>query len=436
MNPALRHLITSGRRYTATITPPPGPLQEGTDYTFAGTTDVPTPTYTWKPLAWVISGQGTASAVIRFPEVGYLPVTLTIGGGGSASASWWGAVYAKTVPMTSVTASPYAGTASDYTFNVPLLPAGTPVITWTAPGGTIVSQDDANRKATIRFDTEGSKTVSVSVTQGGLTATGSVTVTVQSVWPIPGVGPADVMIWYDANDRSSLTIRTDGSLEFVSSWGDKAQGTNVNDPANPYPATPALQATLGSQPRLVPNAINGKPALLGGASTFMQWSNIPYTGLIRRNFYVVAKFDTANAGANAQYSGFFGAGVTAQAWNHQINNPGNSSHIGIASNYNYCEFEAAGSPDDYRDGRVAVYSFCRDGGTWKAKWTHSNWVTHNLTGDDVTKPGVTNRLFRNQNNSGPWYIAELICFDINLTPEQETQLSDYFEAKWGTGVRI
>lgn len=75
--------------YSATVTGPGGTIYQYVDVTFTVSTDVPTPTYTWSVASGgsVISGQGTASAVIRFSGTGSRTVTCDVGGGGSASDS-------------------------------------------------------------------------------------------------------------------------------------------------------------------------------------------------------------------------------------------------------------------------------------------------------------------------------------------------------------
>lgn len=80
--------------YSAGITPPAGTIWTIIPVTFTATTNVPAPVYTWSvgPGATIVSGQGTASAVIRFDSAGARSVSLAVTGGGSAAANWAGTV--------------------------------------------------------------------------------------------------------------------------------------------------------------------------------------------------------------------------------------------------------------------------------------------------------------------------------------------------------
>lgn len=84
--------------YSAGITPPAGTIWTIIPATFTATTNVPSPVYTWSvgPGATIVSGQGTASAVIRFDSAGSRSVSLAVTGGGSAAANWAGTVTAFT----------------------------------------------------------------------------------------------------------------------------------------------------------------------------------------------------------------------------------------------------------------------------------------------------------------------------------------------------
>lgn len=92
MNPAvdlvLRHYYDTPS-YSATVTAPGGTIYQFVDATFTVSTDVPSPTYTWSVASGgsVVSGQGTASAVIRFTGTGSRTVTCDVTGGGTASGS-------------------------------------------------------------------------------------------------------------------------------------------------------------------------------------------------------------------------------------------------------------------------------------------------------------------------------------------------------------
>lgn len=80
--------------YSASVTPPAGTIYTLTDNTFTATTNVPSPVYTWSVGAGdtIVSGQGTASVVVKFGTAGTRTVSLSVTGGGTASASWSGAV--------------------------------------------------------------------------------------------------------------------------------------------------------------------------------------------------------------------------------------------------------------------------------------------------------------------------------------------------------
>lgn len=82
--------------YTASITPPAGTIYTLIQNTYTATTSVPAPTYTWSVGSGVtiLSGQGTASLIVTFDSAGSRTVSLAVGGGGSAAATWTGTVTA------------------------------------------------------------------------------------------------------------------------------------------------------------------------------------------------------------------------------------------------------------------------------------------------------------------------------------------------------
>jgi len=85
--------------YSAAITPPAGTIYTAVLNTFTATTDVPSPVYTWSvgSGATIVSGQGTASVVVRFTATGSQLVSLVVTGGATASTTWSGTV-AQWVP--------------------------------------------------------------------------------------------------------------------------------------------------------------------------------------------------------------------------------------------------------------------------------------------------------------------------------------------------
>lgn len=233
---------------------------------------------------------------------------------------------------------------------------------------------------------------------------------------------ADLEIWYEASDATTVLMN---SFASVTRWKNKTgKGRDAT--------------TAAGTIRYVSNGINGRPALLSADLTgYMSWT--AFTTGTNHNFYIVARFDeTRNNTTDArQYTGLFGSAGVFYSWNHQINDPvagpGNAAQVAYASNYNTCVLETS-SGDDFRDGRAAVYSVERNAGTWRAKWTYSNYETQNLTGADATQPTGLNWIFRNNNFPGPWYIAELLCYTRDLTDAERNTLNNYFRSKYGVEI--
>lgn len=233
---------------------------------------------------------------------------------------------------------------------------------------------------------------------------------------------ADLELWYEASDATTVLMDSTGS---VTRWINKTgKGRDATTPTGTI--------------RYVSNGINGRPALLSAdLSGYMSWT--AFTSGTVHNFYLAARFDeTRNNTTDArQYSGLFGSAAMAYSFNHQINDagtgPGNAAQVAYASNYNACILETSGG-DTFRDGRPAVFSMERNAGTWRAKWTYSDWATQNLTGNDATQPIAMNWIFRNINYAGPWYIAELLCYTRDLTDAEKNALNAYFRTKYGVEI--
>lgn len=228
-------------------------------------------------------------------------------------------------------------------------------------------------------------------------------------------------LWLDASDAASITL--DGS-NTVSQWSDKS--------GNARHAT----ALVNQRPTYLSSGINGLPALRGdGVDDFMEWT--PFASGTNHNFYLVVAFD---AGVNQypQFSGFFGAGSAEVSWNGmQIDttaNPAYAARAGSAGGNAEHNILAANTVNNIRSGNPFVFSFLRNGATWRTKQTYGTVSSFTLTAPYDTGTTRSKYIFRNYFTSTSFRIAELVCYTRDLSAGEEAQLSAYFSARYGVGI--
>ena len=229
-----------------------------------------------------------------------------------------------------------------------------------------------------------------------------------------------IAIWYDASDLSAVT--KDGSNK-VSQLSDKS-GRGAH----------AVQATGSLQPTWISDGINGLPAVVGdGYDDFMAFS-MPDTGLTH-SFYVVAAFDTT-IGLMPQYSGFItGANVST----HQVKMTDTSANPAVGMSVPFLTdyvLHPANTSFNIKSGIPAVYSLCRDAGSFWSRWTWGEVVRNVATsGLHLTQGTTTNKLFHGWTGvPASFRISELVCYSRNLNSYEESRLSAYFKSRYGVWI--
>ena len=401
----------------ASVTAPAGPFYIGQDYVFTGSSDVPSPLWTWSVGAGdtIISGQGTNTVTIRFGVFGTRSVGLSVAGGGSASATWSGStVYSANVVPPAGTIYSLVDNSFTATTN-----AVSPVYTWSVGAGDTIVSGQGTASVVVKFGTSGSRTVSLSITEGAVPAasatwSGTVTAFVPSVY-------SGLAMWLDASDASTLTL--DG-LNNVAQWRDKSGN-----------ARHASQSTTTMKPTYLANGINGIPALVGDGVDDSLTLSYPGPGT-NHNYYVVAAFDTVR-NMLPQYGGFIN-GDNVSTWCIRISdtsaNPALGAQVPFIANV---DLHPANSAHNVKSGIPAVYSFLRKVDTFKAKWTYGTPVQLGPVGSGlhVTQATTTNVLFRGWGGTpASFRISELVCYGRDLTTTEQSVLSAYFLGKYGVGI--
>lgn len=228
-------------------------------------------------------------------------------------------------------------------------------------------------------------------------------------------------LWLDSSDASSVTL--DGSNN-VSQWADKSGN-----------ARHAAQADTNLRPTYLANGINGLPALRGdGVDDMMSWPI--FTSGTNHNFYIVAAFDNT-INLMPQYSGFLHGPIVA-TWEVRMADTSANPAVGVIIPYAASqEIQPAGSAYNIKSGIPAVYSFKRNAGVYKAKWTHGSEVSQGpIAGSHTTQATTTTTLFRGQGGSfsASFRISEVVCYARDLTAGEESQLSNYFASRYGVGI--
>jgi len=225
--------------------------------------------------------------------------------------------------------------------------------------------------------------------------------------------------WLDASEVSSMTFN--GSA--VSQWRDLTRnGRHYN------------QATGSFQPLWQADGINGRPAVVGdGLDDIMTCT--PFASGTNYNFYVVAAFD-AVINRYVQFGGFFGCpsgDVAINDFRYDASaNPATGTRIpgGPAD----MVLNPANGPYNPRSGVPAVYSYLRNGGLYRAKWTYGAMQSVVGTGPYATAATANDRLFQNYFGPGSFRVAELVCYSRDLSDTEEASLSRYFQRKYGVGI--
>ena len=225
--------------------------------------------------------------------------------------------------------------------------------------------------------------------------------------------------WYDASELTTIT--KDGS-DFVSVWGD----------LSPWGAN-ATQATAANQPKYLADGINGRPAIVGdGVDDSMAINGLPIG--LNHNFYIVAAYDTT-INLMPQYTGFLkGSNVSTRVVRMADTsaNPAVGLQVPFLADIN---LHPANSPYNIKSGIPAVYSFLRNADIFRAKWTYGDTITLGPAGGlHATQSTTTKDIFTGWGGSASFRIAELVCFNRNLTRVEEVGLSRYFEKKYGVGI--
>ena len=232
---------------------------------------------------------------------------------------------------------------------------------------------------------------------------------------------ANLAIWYDASDSASITL--DGS-NTVSQWSDKS--------GNGRHAT----ALVNQRPTYLASGINGLPALRGdGIDDVMEWT--PFSSGTNHNFYLVVAFDTVE-NQYPQFGGFFGSADSEISWNgfhaDTGTNPAVSARWGTSGSAGNPTILAAGTANNIRSGNPFVFSFLRNGATWRTKQTYGSISSVTLSDTFATNVTRSKRIFRNYFASMSFRIAEVVCYTRDLDAGEESQLSAYFTSRYGVGI--
>lgn len=232
---------------------------------------------------------------------------------------------------------------------------------------------------------------------------------------------ANLAIWLDAADASTITL--DGSSK-VSQWSDKSGNARH------------ASAIVNQRPDYLTSGINGMPAVRGdGVDDFMEWT--PFASGTNHNFYLAVAFD---AGVNqyTQFGGFFGAGSAEVSWNgfHSDTgvNPAVLARAGSAGGNAEHTILAAGTANNIKSGNPFIFSFLRNGATWRTKQTYGTVSSFTLSGVYETNTTRSKYIFRNYFASMSFRIAEVICYTRDLNAGEEAQLSAYFSTRYGVGI--
>lgn len=317
-------LFFGGNAYSASITPPAGTIYTAVSNTFTATTNVPSPVYTWSvgSGATILSGQGTASVVVKFDTAGSRSVSLSVTGGGTASASWSGTVAAF---------SPVA---------------------------------------------------------------------------LPGL-----VLWLDAGDAASLTL--DGSNN-VSQWNDKSGN-----------ARHAVQATVLNRPGYYANQLNGKGAVRGNGTSTHLTNSMPS---LAAGYTIASVHDVAST----SFSGLFGlypssgTGNGLAIWSSVARTGRSGANIALPTSLS----TTAGTPISYIavvDG-VNPTSNTTVAGNWNA--TERTGTATQNTGTPAAGTGYINAIQPTDSNSFANQY-ELAIYDRALTLTERQLLEAYIVGKWG-----
>lgn len=226
--------------------------------------------------------------------------------------------------------------------------------------------------------------------------------------------------WFKASELSTITM--DGSNN-VSVWGDLSDWRSN-----------ATQATPDYQPKYLANGINGRPAIVGdGVNDSMSIGSLP--PMLNHNFYIVAAYDTT-INLMPQYSGFLN-GSNVSTWVVRMADTSANPAVGLQVPFLAdINLHPANSPYNIKSGIPAVYSFLRNADIFRAKWTYGDRITLGPAGWlHATQSTTTTTIFSGWTGlAASFRIAELVCFNRDLSRVEEVGLSRYFEAEYGVGI--
>lgn len=242
----------------------------------------------------------------------------------------------------------------------------------------------------------------------------------------PDVTDADLRLWLDAGDASTLFQDVDGNTPAadglpVSRWEDKSLSgiAVVQSTAGNAPTFSSSVGSLNNQP-----AVRFRGGSGGDALTSTSGNSTGLSGAA--SLTVVTVWKTSGfTSQNFQHTFHMGNAACNQAYGHSVSRGGNAGEVG---NHYWCPGFDSSARSQLLSSSVAVSSYDGTVDRWYVNGTFAGETTIAVNlGTDQLQIGSRLSPFT-EGFTGD--LAEVIVFGVVLTEEERTALTDHLIAKY------